>query len=112
MKLLDRLSMVGARKHLARSTIECYRNWVRQFLCFHRASNGSWRMPCDLRGPELSSFLTHLAVDRRCSASSQNQAVCAIMFLYQHVLENVIPQSHLSGHATSSLSGIRSWAFG
>ena len=67
--------------HLARSTRTQYGRWVQQFLRFHRQPDGTWRPPGDLRGPNVAAFLTHLAVERRLSASSQNQALCALVFL-------------------------------
>jgi len=86
MKLLERLEAVGQRRRLAESTIACYQDWVGAFLRFWRDENGAWRRPEELRGPEVEGFLTHLVRDRRLSASSQNQALCAIVFLYRHVI--------------------------
>ncbi|MFM8729038.1 MAG: site-specific integrase, partial [Planctomycetaceae bacterium] len=54
---------------------------------FHRTPDGTRRHPAELRGPEISAFLTYLAVDRLVSASTQNQALCAIVLLYRQVLE-------------------------
>jgi integron integrase len=79
---------------LARSTREQYTRWVEQFLRFHRRCDGAWSAPADLRGPEVAAFLTHMAVERRLSESSQNQALCAIVFLYEHVLDE-LPKDHL-----------------
>jgi hypothetical protein len=76
MKLLDRVRDVGLRRHLARSTIACYRSWITEFLRFSR-SEGRWRMPGELRAAGVERFLTHLARDRRVSASTQNQR-CAL----------------------------------
>ena len=63
MKLLDRVSDVGTRKHLAASTIECYRRWVREFLEYH-CREGHWRHPAELGTVEVEAFLTALARDR------------------------------------------------
>src|SRR2546423_646535 len=84
MRLLQRVADVAMRRHLARVTIECYQMWIEQFLRFSRIE-GHWRQPRDLRAAEVGAFLTHLARDRRLSASSQNQATCAIVFLYKQV---------------------------
>jgi integron integrase len=54
-----------------------------------------WRHPRELGAEEVGRFLTHLAVDRRLSASSQNQATNAIVFLYKQVLADELPESHL-----------------
>ena len=63
MKLLDRVSNVGTRKHLAASTIECYRRWVREFLAY-RCREGHWRHPAG-----KFKELFPKAVDGRASSS-------------------------------------------
>lgn len=103
MKLLERLDRACKLAHLARSTREQYRRWVEQFLRFHRTSDGTWRPPAELRGAEVSVFLTHMAVERRLSESSQNQAICAIVFLYKHVLVDELGPDHLG-----DIRGLRS----
>jgi site-specific recombinase XerD len=95
MKLLDRLSDVAVRRHLSASTVACYRGWILDFLSFCRDPDGRWREPAGLGVPEVEQFLTHLAGGRRLSASSQNQAMCAIVFLYKHVLADEVPEGHL-----------------
>lgn len=94
MKLLERLRDVATRRHLARTTIQCYQLWIAEFLRFSRIE-GQWREPCELGAAEVGAFLTHLARDRRLSASSQNQATCAIVFLYKQVLAGEVPDDHL-----------------
>lgn len=94
MKILDRVSDVGMRRHLAKSTLDCYQLWIEQFLRFCRL-DGCWRHPRELMASEVEAFLTHLARDRRLSASSQNQAMCAIVFLYKQVLGDELPEDHL-----------------
>ena len=86
MKLLARLRDVAVRRHLATATIECYQAWVADFLRFSRDAQGVWRHPRELTARDVEVYLTHLARDRRLSASSQNQATCAIVFLYRQVL--------------------------
>ena len=81
--------------NLAASTRIQYARWVEQFLRFHRAAGGAWRQPAELRGGDVAAFLTHLAVGRHLSESSQNQALCAIVFLYQHVLGEALGPDHL-----------------
>src|SRR6476619_6291095 len=90
MSLLQRIRDVGLRRRLSDSTIACYQSWVRQFLCFCR-DGACWRHPRELGAPEVERFLTHLAVRRRVSASTQNQALCAIVFLYKQVLRLEMP---------------------
>lgn len=55
--------------------------WVKRFIRFHQ-----YRHPVEMAEPEVNSFLTHLAVDKRVSASTQNQALAALLFLYRHVI--------------------------
>jgi integron integrase len=94
MKLLQRMRDVGLRRRLSDSTIDCYQSWVRQFLYFCRDGD-EWRRPHELGAREVESFLTHLAARKRVSASTQNQALCAIVFLYKHVLAGEVPEEHL-----------------
>lgn len=82
MKLEDRLRAVLRTKHLALRTEENYVSWYRRFVKFH-----GLRHPGEMGPEEVSAFLTHLAVNRNLSASSQNQALNALVFLYRHVLE-------------------------
>ncbi len=69
-------------KHYRPRTMEAYSHWVRRFVRFHRG-----RHPRDLGPPAVRDFLTHLARDGRVSASTQNQALTALLFLYRDVLE-------------------------
>src|SRR5687768_495645 len=94
MKLLDRVRDVGLRRHLARSTIGCYQSWIGEFLRFSKVQ-GRWRAPSELSAADVQRYLTHLARDRRVSASTQNQATCAIVFLYKQVLAEEIGADHL-----------------
>src|SRR5687767_15679601 len=94
MKLLDRVRDVGLRRHLAASTIACYRSWIGEFLRFSRR-DGTWRAPAELLAADVQAYLTHLARDRRVSASTQNQATCAIVFLYRQVLADELGPGHL-----------------
>ena len=94
MKLLQRVCDVGLRRHLAKVTIECYQLWITQFLRFCRVE-GKWRHPREIRAADVGAFLTHLARDRKLSASSQNQATCAIVFLFKQVLVDELGADHL-----------------
>lgn len=94
MRVMERFVRTAKLHHLARRTIECYHAWIVDFLRFHR-QDGRWRHPRELGGAELGAFLTHLAADRRLSASSQNQAACAVVFLYKRVLVDELGEDHL-----------------
>lgn len=98
MKLMDRVHDAGKRRHFSPHTIDCYQRWIRQFLEFHRI-DGQWQYPTALAGPDVEKFLTHLAAHRRVSASTQNQAMNAILFLYRDVLATEVPPDHLGPFA-------------
>ena len=65
-----------ASRHYARRTIGTYERWLRRFLRFHQM-----RHPREMGSLEINSFLTHLAVKEQVSASTQNQALAALLFL-------------------------------
>ena len=71
-----------ASRHYARRTIGTYERWLRRYLRFHQL-----RHPREMGGPEINAFLTHLAVVEHVSASTQNQALAALLFVYRRVLE-------------------------
>ena len=95
----DTVSIVAARprlleqgrqslrvKHYSLRTEEAYLYWIRYFIRFHKK-----RHPREMSGKEVEAFLTHLAVDRKVSPSTQNQALSAILYLYKQVLEVDLP---------------------
>lgn len=63
-------------------TEKTYVDWIRRFILFHRK-----RHPDEMGEEEIAAFLSHLTVNRNVAASTQNQALCALLFLYQQVLE-------------------------
>ncbi len=80
-KLLDRVRDCIRTKHLSIRTEEVYLNWIKRYILFHQKKH-----PRELREPHIEQFLTSLAVDSQVSASTQNQALNAILFLYREVL--------------------------
>jgi len=68
-------------RHYSKRTEQAYCRWVRRFVHFH-----DLRHPAEMAEPEINAFLTHLAVTDKVSASTQNQALSALLFLYRHVL--------------------------
>src|SRR5262245_25977632 len=86
MKLYDQIRHVMRLKHYSYRTEKCYIFWTDKFVRYCKGS-GDWRHPNTLGAGDVEAFLTHLAVDRRVSASTQNQALNAIVFLYRDVLE-------------------------
>jgi len=69
-------------RHYSLRTEQSYTQWVRRFILFHNK-----RHPGNMGEKEISSFLTDLAVNRKVAASTQNQALSALLFLYKHVLD-------------------------
>jgi integron integrase len=80
-KLLDRVRDVMRRKHYSIRTEQSYIDWIRRFILFHGK-----RHPLEMREQEVTAFLTHLARDGGVAASTQNQALSALLFLYKEVL--------------------------
>lgn len=85
-QLLDEVRRAIAAKHYSRKTGEAYTRWIHRFILFHGKKH-----PRDLAGPEVSQFLSYLATDRQVAASTQNQALSAILFLYKEILEIELP---------------------
>nr|WP_263972431.1 phage integrase N-terminal SAM-like domain-containing protein [Pseudanabaena yagii] len=81
-KLLDRVRDRVRVKHYSYRTEETYVQWIRRFILFHNK-----RHPHEMGGDEVNDFLTHLAVNENVAASTQNQTLSAILFLYREVLE-------------------------
>lgn len=84
-RLLDQVRDAVRRRHYSYRTEKTYLHWVRRYILFHGK-----RHPADMGEAEVAAFLTHLAVERRVSASTQNQALNAILFLYKRVFERDI----------------------
>jgi integron integrase len=84
-KLLDQVRYAIRTKHYSIRTEEAYVQWIRRFILFHNK-----RHPKDMGAKEVSQFLSDLAVTRQVAASTQNQALSAILFLYQEVLRQEI----------------------
>jgi integron integrase len=84
-KLLDRLQEALRSRHYSRRTEQTYSHWVKRFIYFHNV-----RHPMDMAEPEINAYLTHLAVKEKVSASTQNQALSALLFLYRHVLDRKV----------------------
>jgi len=85
-RLLDRVRETVRVHQYSYETEKAYVSWVRRFILFHGK-----RHPGDLGAQEVTAFLTDLAVTRKVSASTQNQALSAILFLHQKVLEVDLP---------------------
>lgn len=80
--LIQRYRELLQTRHYARRTVKTYEQWLRRFLRFH-----GMRHPREMGSAEVNAFLTHLAVEEQVSASTQNQALAALLFLYRDLLE-------------------------
>jgi integron integrase len=80
-RLLDQMRGAMRARHYARRTEKAYCLWVERYVRFHKM-----RHPAEMGEREINAFLTHLAVDRKVSASTQNQALAGLLFLYRAVI--------------------------
>jgi hypothetical protein len=81
-KLLDRVRDAIRARHYSRRTEVAYVGWIRRYIGFHQKAH-----PSTLGAPEISAFLTWLATTRHVSGSTQTQALAALLFLYERVLQ-------------------------
>ena len=81
VKLLDRVREAIRLRHYSRRTEEAYVHWIRRYIVFHGR-----RHPGELGAPEISAFVTWLAVEQHVAAFTQNQALSGVLFLYRQVL--------------------------
>lgn len=84
-RLLDRVRHAARLRHLSRRTEDAYVAWIRRFILFHGK-----RHPQEMGALEVVAFLSHLAVHGHVSASTQNQALSALLFLFRSVLDREI----------------------
>jgi integron integrase len=85
-RLLDRLREALRVRHYSYRTEQAYAAWARRFIVFH-----GMRHPATMGDVEINAFLSHLAVDGHVAASTQNQALAALLFLYREVLGKDVP---------------------
>lgn len=81
-QLLNQMRDAIRRKHYSIRTEEAYVDWIKKFIFYHNKKH-----PNKLNENDISQFLTHLAVNKNVAASTQNQALSAILFLYKEVLQ-------------------------
>jgi site-specific recombinase XerD len=79
-KLLEQVRDAILVRHYARNTEKAYVYWIKKFLFYNE------RYPKQTGASEVQAFLTHLSVEEQISASTQNQALRALLFLYRNVL--------------------------
>jgi len=84
-KLLDQVRQAIRTRHYSYRTEKAYIHWIKRYIFFHNK-----RHPVDMGEAEIAQFLSSLASDWHVSASTQNQALNALLFLYKEVLEKKI----------------------
>jgi integron integrase len=84
-KLLDQMREALRARHYSPRTEETYCHWAKRYILFHHK-----RHPAEMGEGEINTFLTNLAVKEKVSASTQNQALSALLFLYRHVLKREV----------------------
>jgi integron integrase len=94
-EILNAMRNVMALRHMSRRTEEAYTYWVKRFVRFHENRN-----PAAMHEPHIKSFLTYLAEEEDVSASTQNQAFNALLFLYRHALQTELGAIGLIPRAT------------
>lgn len=85
-KLLEQVRAIARAKHLSHRTEDVYHNFIKRFIIFHNKTH-----PKEMGAEDITAFLTHLAVEEKVSASTQNQAFFALLFLYRDVLRISLP---------------------
>ena len=85
-KLLDQVRQAIRLKRYSYRTEQSYVGWIKRFILFHDK-----RHPAEMGKAEVESFLTHLVIERNVAASTQNQALHALLFLYREVLDKPLP---------------------
>lgn len=94
-QLLNSVRDVMRTRHYSLQTEKTYIHWIKRYIFFHNV-----RHPLEMGGAEVAAFLTHLAVEGEISATTQNQALFALLFLYKEVLG--VKLEHLGGEFTTA----------
>src|SRR5256885_4535036 len=84
--LLEEVRRVARTRHLSIRTEQAYGQWIRRYILFHHK-----RHPHDMDEVEIREFISHLAVERDITASTQTVALSALLFLYRDVLKQELP---------------------
>jgi len=98
-RLLDRVREANRLRHGSRSTEKSYIAWIRRYILFHGK-----RHPAEMGAPEVAQFPSFLAVEGKVAASTQNQALSALLFLYRYV-RFAVARGRGSGKTTEGLAG-------
>lgn len=84
-KLLDQVREKLRVKHTSYQTEKAYVTWIKRFIIFHGKKH-----PLELDDQAINKYLSYLAVKQKVASSTQNQALCAILFFYKQVLQKDI----------------------
>ena len=82
IKLLEQVRQRLRTKHYSIRTEESYIHWIRKYILYHNKKH-----PAEMGANEINEFLSSLAIKKNVAASTQNQALCAIVFLYKEILK-------------------------
>jgi integron integrase len=85
-KLLEQVRIELRTRHYSRRTEDAYVSWIKRFILFHNKTH-----PAAMSADEVNAFLSHLATEQHVAASTQNQALGALLFLYRYVLKDPLP---------------------
>jgi integron integrase len=86
-KLLVKVRRALRSRHYSKRTEDSYVSWIKRYIFFHKV-----RHPAEMAEAEVNQFLTHLAIEEKVSASTQNQALSALLFLYRYVFDRQLGQ--------------------
>jgi len=88
-KLLDQVRDALRIKHYSYTTEKTYVHWAKGYIHFHKVKQGFSLHPTEMGAPEIDALLSHLAQESNISASTQNQAFNALLFLYRSFLHRI-----------------------
>lgn len=91
MKLLDQVAVKLRFLHYSDNTLVTYTSWIKKYILFHKKKH-----PAEMGKAEIELFLSHLAVERKVAASTQNQAFNALLFLYNQVLDMPLKDQNIN----------------
>lgn len=94
-KLIEQVRQRARLRHLSYGTEQTYVQWIKRFIRFHAAPDGTLRHPRVLRETEVTAYLNHLANERNVAASTQTQALSALLFLYTEILHEPLAELDL-----------------
>ncbi|MGA8148619.1 MAG: phage integrase N-terminal SAM-like domain-containing protein [Gallionellaceae bacterium] len=100
-KFLDEVKGRLRFKHYSLRTEQAYVGWIRRFILFHRK-----RHPQEMGAEEVTAFLSHLAVHGGVAEATQNQALSALLFLYNEVFGQELPRLSNVEHAKALAHGV------